>query len=56
MKSGWLSILQNEKLLLVHSKNVNDLAKIRTAHNALANRKKHQKEAQRMWAKMDARR
>lgn len=39
MKSGWLSILQNEKQLLVHSRNVNNVAKIRAAHNALANRK-----------------
>ena len=39
MKSGWLSILQNEKQLLVHSRNVNSVAKIRAAHNALANRK-----------------
>ncbi|KAK1893417.1 Serine/threonine-protein kinase ATG1 [Dissostichus eleginoides] len=40
MKSGWLSILQNEKQLLVHSRNVNNVAQIRAAHNALANRKK----------------
>ena len=39
MKSGWLSILKNEKQLLVHSRNVNNVAKIRAAHNALANRK-----------------
>ena len=39
MKSGWLSILQNEKKLLVHSRNVNNVAKIWAAHNALANRK-----------------
>ena len=39
MKSGWLSILQNEKQLLVHSRNVNNVAQIRAAHNALANRK-----------------
>ena len=39
MKSGWLSILQNEKQLLVHSRNVNNVAKIRAVHNALANRK-----------------
>lgn len=39
MKSGWLSILKNEKQLLVHSRNVNNIAKIRAAHNALANRK-----------------
>ena len=40
LKSGWLSILQNEKQLLVHSRNVNNVARIRAAHNALANRKK----------------
>ncbi len=39
MKSGWLSILQNEKQQLVHSRNVNNVAQIRAAHNALANRK-----------------
>ena len=39
MKSGWLSILQNEKQLLVHSRNVNNVAKIRRVHNTLANRK-----------------
>ena len=39
MKSGWLSILQNEKQLLVHSRNVNNVVRIRAAHNALANRK-----------------
>lgn len=39
MKSGWLSILHNEKQLLVHSRNVNNVAQIRAAHNALANRK-----------------
>ena len=40
MKSGWLSILKNEKQLLVHSLNVNNIARIRAAHNASANRKK----------------
>jgi len=40
MKSGWLSILQNEKQLLVHSRNVKNVAQIRAAHNALCNRKK----------------
>ena len=40
MKSGWLSILKNEKQLLVHSKNANNIARIRAAHNAAANRKK----------------
>ena len=34
MKSG---ILQNEKQLLVHSRNVNNVALIQAAHNALAN-------------------
>ena len=33
------SILQNEKQLLVHSRNVNNVAQIRAARNALANRK-----------------
>ncbi|KAG0712019.1 hypothetical protein GWK47_019337 [Chionoecetes opilio] len=37
IKSGWLSILQNENQLLVHSRNVK--AQIRAAHNTLANRK-----------------
>ncbi|KAK7065649.1 hypothetical protein SK128_006974 [Halocaridina rubra] len=39
MKSGWLSILQNEKQLLVHSRNVNNVAWMQVAHNALANQK-----------------
>ena len=39
MKYGWLSILQNEKQLLVHSRNVKNVARIRAAHNVLANRK-----------------
>ena len=39
MKSGWLSILKNEKQLLVHSRNVNNVARIRAANNMLANRK-----------------
>jgi hypothetical protein len=39
MKSGWLSILRNEKQLLVHSSNVNNVTRIRAALNALANRK-----------------
>ena len=38
MKSGWLSILQNEKQLLVHFRNVNNVARIRATHNALASR------------------
>ncbi|KAL8605116.1 hypothetical protein ACOMHN_018917 [Nucella lapillus] len=37
MKSGWLSILQNEKQLLVHSRNGNNVARIRTAYNVMAN-------------------
>ncbi|KAL8590504.1 hypothetical protein ACOMHN_010940 [Nucella lapillus] len=37
MKSGWLSILQNENQLLVHSRNVNNVARIRTAYNVMAN-------------------
>ena len=39
MKSGWPSILQNEKQLMVHSRNVNNVARIRAAHNSLATRK-----------------
>ena len=39
MKYGWLFILQNEKQLLVHSRIVNNVAKIWAVHNALANRK-----------------
>ena len=39
MKSGWLSILKNEKQLLVHCRNVNQVSRIRAAHNALANRR-----------------
>ena len=38
LKSGWLSILQNEKQLLVHSRNVNNVARIQATHNALASR------------------
>ena len=37
-KSGWLSILKNEKQLLVHSRNVNNAARIQSTHNALASR------------------
>ncbi len=47
MKSGWLSILQNEKQLLVHSRNVNNVARIRATHNALASRN------QRKWKHTD---
>lgn len=39
LKSGWLSILKNEKQLLVHSRNVNNVARIRAAHNSAAKRK-----------------
>ena len=40
MKSDWLTILQNEKQLLVHSRTVNnDVAGIRAAHNVLVSRK-----------------
>ena len=39
MKSGWLSILQSEKQLLVHSRNVNNVVRIRAALNDQANRK-----------------
>ena len=39
MKSGWLSILQNEKQLMVHSRNVNNVTQIRAAQNTKANRK-----------------
>ena len=45
LKSGWLSILQNEMQLLVHSRNVNNVARTRAYHNVLANqndaKKKH---------------
>jgi len=37
--SGWLCIYQNEKQRLVHFRNVNNVALIRVAHNALANQK-----------------
>jgi hypothetical protein len=46
MKSGWLSILHNEKQLLVHSSNVNNVTMIRAALNALANRKATWKHAE----------
>ena len=36
LKSGWLSVLKNEKQVLVHSRNVNNIARIRTIHNAAA--------------------
>ncbi len=54
MKSGWLSILQNEKQLLVHSRNVNNVAQIRAAHNAMANKKKSQKQAHGLRPEADA--
>ena len=40
MKSGWLSILRNEKQLLVHCRNVNNVSRIRAALSALTNQKK----------------
>ena len=39
MKSGWLSILKNEKQLMVRSRNVNNVVHIRVANDNLANRK-----------------
>jgi len=39
MKSGWLSILKNEMQLLVPCRNVNQVTRIRAAHNSLANRR-----------------
>ena len=39
LKSGWLSILKNEKQLLVHSRNVNNVSRVRAAHNSAAKRK-----------------
>ena len=42
MKSGWLSILQNEKQLLVHSRNVNNILQIRATHaNQKVSTRKH---------------
>jgi len=41
MKSGWLSILKNEKQLLVHCRNVNQVTRIRAAHNSLVNRREN---------------
>ena len=41
MKAGWLSFLKNKKKQqLVYSRNVNNVARIRAAHNASANHKK----------------
>ena len=39
LKYGWLSILQKGKQLLVHSRYVNNVSRIRASHNVLANRK-----------------
>ena len=39
VKAGWLSILKNEKQLLVHSRNVNNIARIRAAQNKAAKKK-----------------
>ena len=39
LKSGWFSILKNEKQLLVHSRNVNNVARVRAAYNSAAMRK-----------------
>ena len=39
LKSGWLSILKNEKQLLGHSRNVNKIARIRAGHNNTAKQK-----------------
>ena len=38
VKAGWLTILQTEQLLM-HPRNVNNVAKIRASLNALANQK-----------------
>ena len=40
LKSGWLSILKNEKQLLVHSRNCNNIACIRdTIHRHIGSKK-----------------
>ena len=40
LKSGWLSILKNEKQLLVHSRNCNNIARIRdTIHHHIGSKK-----------------
>jgi len=56
MKSGWLSILKNEKQLLVHSRNVNNLVRIRAAHNVMANRKDAKRKHNGIRPKTDAKR
>ena len=38
LKSGWLSILKNEKQLLVQGRNVNNIARISAAHNKAVRR------------------
>ena len=40
MKADWLHILRNEKQLLVHSRNVNNVSRIRAALSALTKQKK----------------
>ena len=51
LKSGWLSILKNEKQLLVHSRNCNNIARIRnTVHRNIHTKKgvyKHSESAPR---------
>ena len=42
LKSGWLSILKNEKQLLVHSRNVNNISRIRAVYNESARKKPKQ--------------
>ena len=39
LKYGKLSILQNEKQLVVHFRDVNNVARTKASHNVLANRK-----------------
>ena len=41
LKSGWLSILKNEKLLLVHSRNANNVIVIRSDVHDFINQKKN---------------
>ena len=36
LKSGWLSFLENEKQVLIHSRNDINIARIRTIHYAAA--------------------
>ena len=40
MKSDWLSLLKKGKQLLVHSRNINNVGRIRAVHNALVKRKR----------------